>query len=318
MAPSVTAVIPTYNRAHYIRDAVDSVLNQTVPVDEIIVVDDGSQDDTAAVLSTIRGPVRYIRQENAGAAAARNRGMAEAEGEFIAFLDSDDLWVPHKNEWQLRFLSEHAGVDFVFGDMCNFTDPTDATLEPEIKHPRIHDYYVRHASNLEQMAETLVVDNLIPTPTVMIRRECALRIGSFDTSLPICEDLDYWLRATRLCRFGFVNKVLMRRRRHDGNLINSWIRREELHVEALLRAARSEPPHPRRLRRQIRQRVDRLNYEIGSLLLRHNRVENAWHRLSDGFPRTAIHPKRLAKLCLCVARRMNVKRREVMGKPDAA
>ncbi len=104
--PTVSVVIPSYNRAGWLPAAVGSVLAQTHPATEILIVDDGSTDNSAEVCAAFPAPVRYIRQQNAGVSAARNRGMREATGEFIALLDSDDLWLPEKLAVQLAL---HAG-----------------------------------------------------------------------------------------------------------------------------------------------------------------------------------------------------------------
>src|SRR5262245_15747118 len=107
---SVSVVIPTYNCGRLVTEAVDSVLGQTVPPAEVIVVDDGSQDDTAERLAAYAGRVRYLRQENQGVAAARNCGVAASGGEVVAFLDADDVWHPRKLEFQLAALDRHPGL----------------------------------------------------------------------------------------------------------------------------------------------------------------------------------------------------------------
>ncbi|HET7536321.1 MAG TPA: glycosyltransferase family A protein, partial [Candidatus Didemnitutus sp.] len=135
--PTVSAIIPTYNRAHLLPAALASIFAQTQPVDEVIVVDDGSKDNTADVLRTYGDRVRYIRQQNAGAGAARNHGMREARGDYVAFLDSDDLWMPEKNARQQELLRAHPEIDFLFGDMANFSSENDP-IEAEIKDARQH------------------------------------------------------------------------------------------------------------------------------------------------------------------------------------
>src|SRR5664280_1650862 len=130
MPPKVSVVIPTYNRLAYLREALDSVLAQTRAADEILVVDDGSTDGTEAAISALPAPVRYLRQQNAGPAAARNHGLREAKGDWIAFLDSDDLWVPEKLEAQMDFLERNPAVELLFAHMINFgPDGEDAGAE---------------------------------------------------------------------------------------------------------------------------------------------------------------------------------------------
>src|SRR5262245_20278284 len=124
---SVTALIPTYNRRNYIKRAIDSVLAQTVPVDEILVVDDGSTDDTVEALAQWYGSkVRVIAQENSGVSGARRRGIQEARSEWIAFLDSDDEWTPDRNQKLLDAASKvPADVGWIFGDLRVITDEGD-------------------------------------------------------------------------------------------------------------------------------------------------------------------------------------------------
>ncbi len=113
---TVSVIIPTYNRAQVLPAAVDSVLAQTVPPEEILIVDDGSSDETAAVCARFTAPVRYIRIDNGGAGRARNIGLAEARGEWIAFLDSDDQWIPEKLAVQLAVLAEKPQADWSISD----------------------------------------------------------------------------------------------------------------------------------------------------------------------------------------------------------
>lgn len=121
---NVSAVIPTFNRRQYIKRAIDSVLSQTVPVDEVIVVDDGSTDDTAKAVEEWYGSrVRIVRQKQSGVAGARRRGIQEARGEWIAFLDSDDEWTPQRNkELSKASAVVPSDVAWIFGDLCVVTD----------------------------------------------------------------------------------------------------------------------------------------------------------------------------------------------------
>ncbi len=111
--PRISVIIPTYNSARFLPEAVQSALYQTLSPDEVIVVDDGSTDNTEDVLEPFRGRVHYIRQENQGPAVARNRGIAEAKGDLIAFLDADDVWLPEKSELQVKVLWENPRIGLV-------------------------------------------------------------------------------------------------------------------------------------------------------------------------------------------------------------
>ena len=294
MPPTVTAIIPTYNRARFVAEAVQSVLAQTKPVDEIIVVDDGSTDNTGEVLKPFVGSIRYLRQTNAGPGAARNHSIAEARSDFVAFLDSDDLWMPEKNRIQTDFLSQHTKVDFLFGDMAIVSSETDE-LKPEIKHQHLHDYFVAHATHLENLFECIVVENMIPTSSVMARRSCFEHTGVFDPALRLSEDLDLWLRFAVQYHCAFVNAVVEKRRRHDDNLINNWARCCEYHAEVLERARKIPRGQTARASRLIRNRLSLLYYDLGSHYLKQKDIAKSRANFSKGTPRHALDWKWAAK-----------------------
>ena len=298
-APTVTVLIPTYNRAHYIGQALDSVMGQSRPVDEIIVVDDGSTDNTAEVVAAYGSRVRHIRRQNGGAAAARNLGIREAKGDYIALLDSDDLWKPDKMRMQMEFLREHPEIDFLFSDWSNFTEGSDNEA-PEIKNAKIHDDLAANAPNLREMYDCLLVENVIPTSTVVFRRSCIERTGYFDESLPPVEDFDLWLRAARVCRFGFVNAVVTKRRRHSGNLINEWAKREMLYARVLVGTLDRGWDLTEKSRRLAAGKIARVHYDLGSYFLKERNFAKAYEYLRQ----PAGHywnPKWLLKLMVSAA-----------------
>jgi O-antigen biosynthesis protein len=183
MRPLVSAVIPTYNRAHMVERAIASVLAQTYRPLEIIVVDDGSTDDTAARVARLSAPeVRYHRTpSNAGASAARNLGISEARGELIGFLDVDDEWLPEKTARQVdcfQAASEKVGLVY-----CGIRE-VSPNWPPVDRIPE-------HRGDL---FETLRVVNVLRTSGVMARRDVFDKVGGFDHSLPARHDWDLWLR----------------------------------------------------------------------------------------------------------------------------
>ena len=115
---TISVVIPAYNSAVFLPDCINSIRQQSVPLHEIIVVDDGSSDNTGAVVKTLGGNIIYIKQENQGPAAARNHGIQQATGDWIAFLDADDQWIPNKIELQLNCLGKHPELQLIAGDMA--------------------------------------------------------------------------------------------------------------------------------------------------------------------------------------------------------
>lgn len=205
--PTVSIVIPTYNAAAYIGAAVDSVLAQSFKDVEVIVVDDGSTDDTPAVMSKYGPPVRCLRQENSGVAAARNRGIEESTGRYVAFLDADDTWLPDKLERQVAALAldKRCRASYTAHVVCT------ETLEP-ITVQRS----VQRASSIEDL---LLAGNIIGSIcTVICERSLFSVVGGFDPSLSQCADWDMWVRLATVTEFLHVDEPLATYRQHASNM----------------------------------------------------------------------------------------------------
>ena len=209
--PAVSVVIPAYNVAPYIAETLNSVFAQTFTDFEVIVVDDGSADSEE--LERTLGPyldrVRYVRQENRGAGAARNRGIREARGEFVAFLDSDDLWGPEYLEEQVRFLREN-GYDLAYADALLFGDS-----------PIAGKTYMQTAPSVGPVTFLSLVRNEcnIITSGVVARRCTLVKVGLFNESLRNGQDFELWARLARNgARLGYQRKVLLRYRCREGSL----------------------------------------------------------------------------------------------------
>jgi glycosyltransferase involved in cell wall biosynthesis len=198
-APLVSCVIPVYNGERFLGEALASVAGQTFPAIEIIVVDDGSTDGTAAVATSGRFGVRYLAQPNAGPAAARNRGIEAASGALVAFLDADDRWHPEKVERQVRILSEHASAAAVVAHAEMFADD-DAPV-----------------SSRGRPTETPIPAYL--SGTLLARRAAFRQVGLFNPALKHADDTDWFLRA-RACgaHVGLMPDVLLFRRLHATNM----------------------------------------------------------------------------------------------------
>ncbi len=180
----VSIIIPVYNRSSLLKRALDSLYNQTVAEYEIIVVDDGSTDNTAEMLRLFFPEINYIYQSNQGVSAARNKGLEHAKGDWLAFLDSDDEWLPGKLETQINALQ----------------------LESEFKVCHTEELWVRNGIRVNQMQkhkktggwifrQCLPLCAMSPS-SILIHRSVFDAVGSFDTTLPACEDYDLWLRIT--------------------------------------------------------------------------------------------------------------------------
>ena len=181
-APLVSVIIPTFNRATMVGQAVESVLAQTFSDFELIVVDDGSTDETEKVLSGYLDQILYLQQPNRGVSAARNRGIRRARGQLIAFLDSDDLWLPEKLFRQTRFF--HHRPEALICQTEEIWIRNGRRVNPKKRHQKLSgDIFV---PSLELC--------LVSPSAVMLRRLLFDEIGFFDEALPACEDYDLWLR----------------------------------------------------------------------------------------------------------------------------
>ena len=217
--PLISVIIPTYNAAPYIGETLDSVLSQTYPRKEIIVIDDGSTDSTPQSLEAYNSTVRSIRQENAGAGAARNAGVKAASGDYIAFLDADDLWLPEKLDVQMRIAEKHPESALIACDGVRFDDTgaratrligaslsnrLDLTAEGEVTG-----YFYRD----------FIKGNLIPAPAqTLIARSVVDSVGPMLEDVLTCEDWDYYLRIALGHLMTFHNHSLVRYRHRPSSL----------------------------------------------------------------------------------------------------
>jgi len=205
--PLVSIIIPTYNRASIILTAVASVEQQTFTDYEIIVVDDGGSDDTRGLLeSRHNDKIIYLRKEtNQGLAAARNTGMQAARGEYLAFLDDDDAWLPEKLALQIPILQQNPATGMVH---CGYTEIDEhgrvlRRVQPDKKGRVYH---------------RLLYYNNIVLSGVVVRKGLAARVGCFDENLSGCADWDLWLRIARCCDIDFVDAPLVTYRIHSDNM----------------------------------------------------------------------------------------------------
>ena len=192
----ISVVIPTYNRYELLRRALSSVFAQTQRVDEIIVVDDGSTDDTAQITEDFPS-ITYIYQENRGVSAARNTGIKKAKNEWIAFLDSDDEWHPQKIEEQTQFHSNNSDILMSYTDECWIRD------DKEVKVPK------KYAKVGGEIFEACLSHCIIAPSAVLMHKSLFEKYGYFDEELEVCEDYDLWLRTAFSEKIGLVNKKLI-------------------------------------------------------------------------------------------------------------
>ena len=186
----ISVITPTYNRARFLPAAVASVLSQTFGDFELIIVDDGSEDNTPDVLKPFLADrrVRYVYQENQGQSHARNLALKQATGDFIAFLDSDDVWAPDKLEKQLAVFRANPEVDIVHGDEATINEQGSVVSLQNMR---------RYSGRITRY---LLADNSVSITTALVRRRCFDEMGGFDTSVGVADDYELWLRfSARYC-----------------------------------------------------------------------------------------------------------------------
>ena len=207
--PLVSAIIPGYNCAQYIERAINSVLDQTYPNIECIVVNDGSADETGAVARRFGSRITVIDQKNGGASAARNTGITHATGELIAFLDADDYWLPEKITKQVEVMHSHPDVvlvstGFASHNAASAVEDASPTSTIESSSPTLPPLEV-HEDFLP-----LFRDPYLGTPTVMVRRSRIDEAGVFDTTLPIAEDVEFFFRMCIGHAYARINETLIK------------------------------------------------------------------------------------------------------------
>lgn len=202
--PKVSIILPTYNRGYILKTAIDSVLQQTYPHFELIIVDDGSTDNTADLIKSISDEriCYHYTKINQGAAAARNYGIQQASCDYIAFEDSDDQWHKDKLEKQMQLiLNAPDKPDFVYHKICYDMDGNRCAVLPPDSTP-----LENKSGNIYSQ---LLYDNLIDCPSLLVKKSCLLDVGLFDTSLKALEDYDLALRLAKKYSAGFINEILL-------------------------------------------------------------------------------------------------------------
>lgn len=237
--PAVSVIIPTFERGDLLVEALDSVAAQTFRDYEVLVIDDGSTEDIAARVADHPTRPRVIRQSHAGPGKARNRGMAEARAPIVAFLDSDDLWLPTKLERFMAALASPGGARIWYGPMS----PIDARRQPV--RGRTKDCYEG------DITERLFCKSFVHVPTVVSDRSLLIDAGGFEESLPVCEDYALWLRVSAVQPFGLVPEALALRRLHGGRLSKSDMSRNVAVKARMLEQFYRSAPGAKKLDRGI-------------------------------------------------------------------
>lgn len=204
--PKVSVIITTFNRANYIRQAIESVFNQSYQDFEIIVIDDGSTDNTREILKKYNNKIRYLFQENRGLAYSRKLGASLSKGNYIAFLDSDDVWLPEKLKIQVDTLDKDPELALVCSESYVINDSGEIVG------------HLKRTSRDKESYINLFERDFILTLTVIVRRQCYNDIGGFDETLLGVDDYDCWLRLASKYKFKYLDFPLSKYRIHEHNM----------------------------------------------------------------------------------------------------
>jgi glycosyltransferase involved in cell wall biosynthesis len=305
--PMVSVIMPAYNAADFIDEALQSVLDQNYQPLEILVVDDGSSDDTPAVAARYGDKIRYIRQDNAGPGAARNRGLDLARGELIAFLDSDDTWLAGKLARQTALMSADPDIGLSFHDFYFEREPQEPpvlafSLAPQLYEQQRNERADRSYVFSQSMFEPLLLRNYIGTSTVMIRKNCISQVGPFDASFPSAQDRELWLRIAKKYRLGFIDAPLTRYRYNPHSITRNSEKRCINIIRLLERHRVDAGPETQKLvgaqLAEIRQDLAYLYFEQGRMtparqaylqaLKHHGGSKNAAYLAATFIPQTLI------------------------------
>ncbi len=270
--PVISVVIPAYNAECTILETLQSVQKQTFSGFEIIVINDGSTDRTLEVINTVQDPRIYVfSYSNGGLPVARNRGISQAKGEFITFLDADDLWTPDKLELQLAALQQNSEAGLAYS----------WTL---IMDEKGENFYPGKSVSFEgNVYSELLISNFIASGSnAMLRREAIASVGEFDAELRSCEDWDYWLRVAPSWHFVVVPKPQILYRQSSGAMSSKTDVMEKYHLIVLERAFAAAPPELQPLKNQSLA----IEYQfLAQLYLTHNSstegAKQACHKLQQ-------------------------------------
>lgn len=206
--PLVSIIMPAYNAEKFISKSIESVLQQTYQNWELLVVNDGSKDNTSSIVKLFNYTrIKLIEQENGGVSKARNTGIANSTGEFIAFLDSDDLWLKDKLEIQVKYMMNNQNIVLSYGDYLSFIE--DGKI---IENKQLYPFKIK------DLKQRLLVFNSIATLTVMVKSDVLKATSGFDTELFGPEDWDLWIKISQKGDIGYIKENLAMYREHEGGI----------------------------------------------------------------------------------------------------
>jgi len=221
-SPRISAIIPTFNRAHLLPRAVDSILSQTLPPHSVIIVDDGSTDGTEKLIKKNYPEIKYLKQDNLGVSAARNAGITATSCEWLAFLDSDDEWLPEKLARQMEVLNLAPAMKICHSD------------EIWIRNGKRVNPLKKHSKSGGWMFKKALPICCISPSSAMIHRSVFDNVGLFEESLPACEDYDLWLRVTSSYPVLYISeKLVVKHGGHQNQLSEKYWGMDRFRIQAL-------------------------------------------------------------------------------------
>lgn len=302
--PPVSVIIATYNYGHLIARSVDSLLSQDYPALEVIVADDGSTDNTEAVLESYRDRLRYVRCEHRGVASARNSGLEVAHGEYIGFLDADDMLLPGSIQRRVAFLESQPDIDVVFGDVEvvrgeRVVVPSFLAARKVFRRLTRRQVGEREYVLPGSLFAPLVRERFITVPSVLVRCGLLDRVGGFDAAFNDSQDdYDLWLRMAATARFGYVDRLLARCLIHGSNISANKSRAAEKRIELMHKLLTTYPDLEWRTRRLIAQRLSEQHFQLGYLSFSDGLLGPAREHLSSSLRYRPL-PNRAAFYLLC-------------------
>jgi glycosyltransferase involved in cell wall biosynthesis len=270
--PLTSVVLPCYNGSLWISDAIESVLHQTFFDFELIIVDDGSSDNSKDIISShlCDGRVRYIYQENKGFSATINRGIKESVGDLIGFIGQDDLWLSNKLELQVRYFSKHNSVGLV---RSNYYSIDSEGRIMRLVREKMPSFYSR-----QKMIEHLFLRNFIGFETVLVKKKCFDEVSLFDERMTGFSDHDMWLRIVGSFDIGYLDMPLVKKREHTLQL--SKVKAESVLRDEFLIVKKAINRYPF-LKKVERRKLALLYYALGIALLQKGNADKAKKELLE-------------------------------------
>ena len=262
---AVTVIIPAYNSAKHLPGALESVFKQTYRDFELVVVDDGSTDDTRKVLEGYKNRITYLYQENGGPSKARNTAIRAAKGRYVAFLDADDLWLPHKLEQQMKLIESDPRLGLVFSD-AEYFDGEPPLVGSYWKQRGCYDEMISESRMIRNAFSKLMAINPILPSTALVKKDCFDKTGLFDEALRYVEDKEMWLRISRYYSMACVPHPLVKRRVH-GYSPKQVASVQESIIHVVKKIERAYPEDVAREKVNTKKILGPLYYKLGRIYL---------------------------------------------------